>query len=358
MSFNTINGGNPGQNDQHAKLPPQISRYDSLSDSAESDDPLARDAQSKSYKQDTVKRHTGSLAPSSQSSLGAGLKRLPADINGYREVSLEEDDFDAPVMSDLAPRPRGRPPKTLSRPVDASTTSVPSEPRTNTSSAATLKTPARKRGRPKGSLNKLKNVSTAAAGRQARQVKPRPHPDGFVGFPKRRGRPPKLPSPPPRDLYYKTDAPFFPFLCEWMDCKAELHNLETLRRHVYIVHGDSIECMWGKCGRLEEPPEFEEDEAFREHMEEAHLVPLSWHVGDGPNNLGEQSLQKKNDDDIPDYLKDEHGNQVTPSIRDQEEEDLLTWRKNRRKLKELLIRMNDNLPDEAGEEGATERQNA
>jgi len=98
MSFNTINGGNPGQNNQHAKLPPQISRYDYLSDSAESEDPLARDAQSKSYKQDPVKRHTGSLAPSSQSSLGAGLKRLPADINGCSEVSLEEDDFDAPVM--------------------------------------------------------------------------------------------------------------------------------------------------------------------------------------------------------------------------------------------------------------------
>jgi hypothetical protein len=143
-----------------------------------------------------------------------------------------------------------------------------------------------------------------------------------------------------------------------MDCKAELHNLETLRRHVYIVHGDSIECLWGKCGRLEEPPEFEEDEGFKEHVEEAHLVPLSWHVGDGPNNFAGRGLPKKEDEDIPDYLKDKHGNQVTPSIRDQEEEDLLTWRKNRRKLKELLIRMNDNLPDEDGEETVVKQQDA
>ena len=125
MSFNTVNGGNPGQNNQHAKLPPRISRYDSLSDNAESDDPLARDAETKSHKQDPVKRHSGSLASSSQSNFGAGLKRLPADINGYREASLEEDDFEAPVMSDLTPRPRGRPPKTPMRTMTSSLAPVP-----------------------------------------------------------------------------------------------------------------------------------------------------------------------------------------------------------------------------------------
>lgn len=73
------------------------------------------------------------------------------------------------------------------------------------------------------------------------------------------------------------------------------------------------------------------------------MVPLSWHVGDGPNNIG---CRKAAENEIPDYLTDENGNQVTPSIRDQQEEDIMTWRKNRRKLKELLIRMNENLPDE------------
>ncbi|KAL4732591.1 hypothetical protein ACLX1H_001609 [Fusarium chlamydosporum] len=345
MNSNTANHRDNGQINQYPKLLPHITRYDSFSDSAESADPLAGDAPTR-YSQSPLKQHPGSLTSSGRSNFTSVLTRPPAGLNAYREDSGEEEGLNEPIMSDLTPRGR---PRTLFKPANVLKKSPPGEKQTDVSSGATSTTPVRGRGRPKGSLNKTKNLSTAAAGRQARQVKPRPHPDGFVGFPKRRGRPPKLPSPPPSELYYRTDVPFFPFLCEWEDCKAELHNLETLRRHVYKVHGDSIECLWGKCGRLEEPPEFEDDEGFEKHAEEAHLVPLSWHVGDGPNNFGEQDLQKKENDDIPDYLKDEHGNQVTPSIRDQEEEDLLTWRKNRRKLKELLIRMNDNLPDQVDE---------
>ncbi|KAM0554740.1 hypothetical protein ACHAPJ_006812 [Fusarium lateritium] len=276
------------------------------------------------------------------------LNRSPEHLHAYREVSIEDEDLNAPVMSDLTPRGA---PKTLFNTVNALKTSSSSGLLTAVSSDTASTNNARKRGRPKGSGNKQKGLQATAAGsRQARQVKPRPPPNGF---PKRRGRPPKLPSPPPRAIYYQMDAPFFPFLCEWRECKAELHNLETLRRHVYIVHGDSIQCLWGRCGRQEEPLEYEDDEGFKEHVEEAHLVPLSWHVGDGPNNLGEQGLPNDKaveEVDVPEYLKDEHGNQVTPSIRDQEEEDLITWRRNRRKLKELLIRMNDNLPNESGEE--------
>ncbi|RGP61272.1 hypothetical protein FSPOR_10101 [Fusarium sporotrichioides] len=344
MNFSAVNRGNPDQSVQNAKLPPHITRCDSVSDSADSTDPPAGPRPT-SHTQSPFKQYTGSL------------KKSPTGLNAYREVSDEEDGFDAPVMSDLTRRGR---PSALSKLVNVSRPSEPDETKNGGSSNATSTTPARGRGRPKGSVNKLRGLpGTAAAGRQARQVKPRPYPEGFVGFPKRRGRPPKPPSPPPRELYYRTNVQFFPFLCEWMDCKAELHNLETLRRHVYKVHGGSVECLWGNCGRLEEPPEFENDEGFDEHVEEAHLIPLSWHVGDGPNNLAERGLKKnKEDDDIPDYLKDEHGNQVTPSIRDQVEEDLLTWRKNRRKLKELLIRMNDNLPDEVDEEGDIKQQDA
>lgn len=52
------------------------------------------------------------------------------------------------------------------------------------------------------------------------------------------------------------------------------------------------------------------------------------------------------DEEIPDYLKDDQGNQVTPSIRDQEVEDFATWKHNRQKLKDLLVQLNDNLPSE------------
>ncbi|WKT49866.1 AT hook, DNA-binding motif [Fusarium oxysporum f. sp. vasinfectum] len=337
MSFNSINPGNQSKKTHHTVLPSHITRFGSVSDSLESEDPLARDAPTRSHSQSPVKQHPGSLTPSGRSSLAVVLTRSPAHLEAYRGVSIDEEDgFDAPVTSDLAPRGR---PKSLFKAVNALKTSSPGGTQTGVSSDATSTTPARGRGRPKGSTNKSKGLQTAAGARQARQAatKPRPHPNGF---PKRRGRPPKQPSPPPETIYYQVDAPIFPFLCEWRDCKAELHNLETLRRHVYIIHGD----------------DFETDVGFKEHIEEAHLVPLSWHCGDGfNNNLGERSLPNTAED-VPDYLKDEHGNQVTPSIRDQQEEDLFTWRKNRRKLKELLIRMNDNLPDESNEEMGVERQ--
>ncbi|KAF4948391.1 hypothetical protein FGADI_9703 [Fusarium gaditjirri] len=348
MSFNSNNPGNQSKKTQHAHLPSHFNRFGSVSDSLESEDPLARDVPTRSHSQSPVKQHPGSLTPSGRSSLAVVLTRSPAHLEAYREVSIDEaDGFDALVASDLTPQGG---PKSLFKAVNALKTLSPGG-----SSDATSTTPARGRGRPKGSTNKSKGLPTAAGARQARQAatKPRPHPNGF---PKRRGRPPKQPSPPPETIYYQVDAPIFPFLCEWRDCKAELHNLETLRRHVYIVHGDDINCLWGECGGLEKPYEFETDEVFKEHVEEAHLVPLSWHCGDGfNNNVGERSLPNTAED-VPDYLKDEHGNQVTPSIRDQQEEDLFTWRKNRRKLKELLIRMNDNLPDESDEDMGVRKQ--
>ncbi|KAM0244376.1 hypothetical protein ACHAP5_006283 [Fusarium lateritium] len=349
-----MNTGNNAQRNQQPHIPPHIARYDSFSDSIDSDDPLARDAPTTSHSQSPVKQ-PGSLTPGGRPSLAVVLNKSPAQLGAYRDVSIEgdEEDADALVQSDLTPREK---PTTLFKPVNAVQKSIPNGAQTGVSSDATSTTPARGRGRPKGSTNKLKGLpSTAAASRQARQVKSRPHPNGF---PKRRGRPPKLPSPPPRTIYYNVDAPFIPFLCEWRDCKAELHNLDTLRRHVYIVHGESIRCLWGKCGHREDSADFEDDEGFKEHVEEAHLVPFSWHVGDGPNNLKDRDLPKDvaEKDEVPDYLKDEHGNQVTPSIRDQQEEDILTWKKNRRKLKELIARMNDNLPDEPGEEEGVKRQ--
>ncbi|KAF5024990.1 hypothetical protein F66182_2941 [Fusarium sp. NRRL 66182] len=356
MNFN-VNLGTQSHKNTHTIIPPRITRYESVSDSIESDGPLAKDTPKNS--QGSVKQYTrspqGTLTPNDRPKLAVVLNKPPGHYKAYKETSVEyeEDEFDAPVTSDLTSQGK---PETLLNPVNAMNTSSPIGPLTAVSSDATSTNPSRKRGRPKGSSNKLKSLpATAAASRQARQVKSRPHPSGF---PKRRGRPLKQPSPPPRTIYYQLDAPFFPFLCEWKGCKAELQNLETLRRHVNVVHGDSDHCLWGECWRQESPCEFGDDEHFKEHVEGAHLVPLSWHVGDGPNNLGQRSLPKEEEEDIPDYLKDEHGNQVTPSIRDQQEEDLMTWRRNRRKLKELLIRMNDNLPDGSDEEEGVERDAA
>lgn len=99
-------------------------------------------------------------------------------------------------------------------------------------------------------------------------------------------------------------AEYVGFLCEWMGCKAELHNLETLMKHVIIIHGRKTRdlvrvCGWGKCGmkseEIDENDEllgdpdaemnkevFTSKKDWMKHIEEKHLVPFSWHMGDGP----------------------------------------------------------------------------
>lgn len=207
--------------------------------------------------------------------------------------------------------------------------------------------------------------------------------DGIV---KRRGRPPKQPSPPPVELYHRHNAPFIAFLCEWAGCKAELHNLDTLRRHIRTVHlrplqGPRRRCRWGKCKPTTVEEEMDEEgkkgqggEAFagkedlEAHIEGRHLIPFSWHIGDGPRNSGGQRgkrIKKRkddgardddgdNDDNVPHYLKDANGNQVTPSIEGQAVEDYATWRINRKKLKQLLLERDRNLPSEDDESPAGE----
>lgn len=156
---------------------------------------------------------------------------------------------------------------------------------------------------------------------------------------KKRGRPSRPVSPPPHELYRRQNPRFLAFLCEWKGCKAELHNLETLQKHVRIVHPGNY-CAWGKCkGDVH-------FDSLTQHVEDKHLVPLSWHVGDGPRNI----YGWKRPDGIPEFLKDKQGRQVTPSTKDQQLEDPATYKENRRKLKELLLRVQENLPTDDEDE--------
>lgn len=94
---------------------------------------------------------------------------------------------------------------------------------------------------------------------------------------------------------------FHPYICEWLDCKAELQNLETLRKHLVVVHGKklpsgTIVCQWAKCGSIENVwnpltlkaqkeynhPDFDDLDSFKDHVEKAHLNAIAWHMGDGP----------------------------------------------------------------------------
>lgn len=159
--------------------------------------------------------------------------------------------------------------------------------------------------------------------------------------------------PAPRDVYSTLRPTFTRFLCEWSGCRADLHNLDTLRRHVGAVHVKSQtqhHCLWAKCSAKASPPH-SNAAALLKHLEEAHLVPMAWHVGDGPKNSWDGGSKKPCTDgeDIPDFLKDKDGNQVTPSTRDQEIEDPVTYRNNRRKLKELIMRRDENLESQSSE---------
>lgn len=160
-------------------------------------------------------------------------------------------------------------------------------------------------------------------------------------------------SPPPREVYLALQPTFTRFLCEWAGCKADLHNMDTLRRHVATVHLKSQRqqaCLWSTCAKNSSTRPAN-GKSLVEHLEQAHLVPMSWHVGDGPKNSWDWSTRNDgHNENIPDFLKDKDGNQVTPSTRDQEIEDLLTYRNNRRRLKELIMRRDENLESQSSDE--------
>jgi hypothetical protein len=81
------------------------------------------------------------------------------------------------------------------------------------------------------------------------------------------------------------------FKCKWEGCKAELHNLETLRLHVLKIHSkrtphDTIDCLWDGCGQRNFDPSPASSAGghnnWREHVQQYHIEPLSWKLGDGP----------------------------------------------------------------------------
>ncbi|ORY56061.1 uncharacterized protein BCR38DRAFT_306975, partial [Pseudomassariella vexata] len=169
---------------------------------------------------------------------------------------------------------------------------------------------------------------------------------------RRRGRQPQATGLAIKQRYLRSKPGYLSFGCEWQEstnkrCPAELQNMETLRKHVYFIHGDAepLVCFWGKCGQQKTPPEFVVKEEFRKHVEKAHLVPYAWHAGDGPQNKGIWTL--KNDrNKLPSHLFDKDGKQVTPSVKDQLLEDTKGMLERKRKLREIRRQADENAPDE------------
>jgi hypothetical protein len=101
--------------------------------------------------------------------------------------------------------------------------------------------------------------------------------------------------PPPA-----TDPKFTVFKCGWEKCSAELHNLQTLRRHVNKKHGvadrsGKFTCLWKECGRQVQNIDatgavvqsmqhfnYPATGELMTHVEHRHIQPIGWELGDGP----------------------------------------------------------------------------
>ncbi|KAI9744865.1 MAG: hypothetical protein M1818_001790 [Claussenomyces sp. TS43310] len=286
-----------------------------------------------------------------------------------KDLTMERPRF-KPTRGGLASRGRGRPRASVTTParpsslrqevieIDDDEVEVDADSRVRPSSASLLRGPAKvapeeatvasSTPKPRGRPRKETNINEMASlpkrrGRPPKYLTEAEISEAASQLPKRRGRPPRnstaKPAVPP--------AKFYPFLCEWMDCKAELQNLDTLRRHIYAVHARELAsgtfaCLWARCGTWKElrhpvtlvaetkhrALDFDNITAFKNHMEQAHLSRFAWQMGDGPRG----SSVDGHESDASSFLSDAHGRQVTPSVSGQKIEAGNAGRNNKRRL--------------------------
>lgn len=287
------------------------------------------------------------------------------------------------VTSDIVPKSRRRRTQALS--VTApSIPSVKKQPPATPTPLPTITPQPKKRGRPFGWRLGSGPYSAMRAGLPpGSSTTPRPKPKKPVGEHKPRSRPGRKPALTARQIYLRLNPRFIAFRCEWENCPAELQNLETLRRHLLIVHGrpcplskstsasepsdpptarpqhNLITCKWANCSLGRAQP-FPTKESFASHVEAAHLAPFLWHVGDGPRNTsagtppataaaaaaGTGGGSGSGGDGLPSYLFDAAGRQVTPSVRDQQLEGEEDRRRRAARTNRMLQQRDRNAPEE------------
>ncbi|KAL2116737.1 hypothetical protein VTJ04DRAFT_8905 [Mycothermus thermophilus] len=354
-----------------------------------------------------------------------------APSEDLEESTAERESEVDMVKSDLLPKPkrRGRPPKNASAASTPGPTSAPApEPAPSATAApatttqplpapapkpqaqtATLK--QNKRGRPFGWKPGL-SYSALRAGLVAPSSSastPKPKPKKPTAGPKPRSRPGRKPALTARQIYLKLNPHFLTFRCEWENCPAELQNIETLRKHMLIVHGKrplkerssvsssssppTITCRWRSCPAAAAAEPFPSLEAFTAHVDTVHIPPFLWHLGDGPRNStpsadilrltpsagvtkhriipstngtgasthrGRSTSEETttttsttNDDEthpaapkLPPYLFNAAGEQVTPSIHDQQLETDEDRRRRAARVHRVLVLQNLHAPEE------------
>jgi len=255
----------------------------------------------------------------SEDEKGAQLPRAPANAIGSQRGAQARAQALPEAINPFKQNRRGRPrhsfpdvagPTTPRRPVDSAPMSS-SAPRPSTGAAAGVgyqafrsateygpdgKPLPKKKGRPVG-WRKAIHGSAAAQSRTSA--------NGSIG-PLDRHQPPQPSSLRNEPVRIDSRSPSvvaqYPvYKCKWQKCKATLHNLETLQKHVFKVHRketprNTLECLWGDCGRevtnfdpmtnmrLERhrPHSFDLESDWRGHIQREHFVDLSWKLGDGP----------------------------------------------------------------------------
>ncbi|KAL8714349.1 MAG: hypothetical protein Q9220_001682 [cf. Caloplaca sp. 1 TL-2023] len=199
-------------------------------------------------------------------------------------------------------RRRGRPPGAKNKNPRKSGTNMPSYTRIDT-------TPARP--------SNLRNTVVPTNG--VAVVVPSPSPS--IAETRRPGRPRKK---SPRTSQQSSPIHRV-YKCRWSNCPAELHNLDTLRKHV-MKHGDNYDeendhfpCLWRGCGRAvqgddegdneeveHQPLRFATRETWAKHMDKRHVADYAWKLGDGPS--------ARSDSDMSDYVSDSAKRPVRPII--------------------------------------------
>ncbi|KAH6640791.1 hypothetical protein F5144DRAFT_111859 [Chaetomium tenue] len=238
----------------------------------------------------------------------------------------------------------------------------------------------KKRGRPVGWRRGHGSYAAMRSGLPPGSATPQPEPKKPAGEQKPRGRPGRKPAPTARQLYLKLNPHFVAFRCEWEGCPAELQNIETLRRHLLVVHGrpsrssstslspspaaqqqqqqqqqqqhtTTLPCRWASCTSAP----LHSRASFASHIETAHLLPIRWHVGDGPRNTPPSpnpptttttTSNKTTTPPLPTYLFNAAGEQVTPSITSQQIENEDERKRRAARVNRVLLQRDRHAPDE------------
>ncbi|KAK4154263.1 hypothetical protein C8A00DRAFT_14573 [Chaetomidium leptoderma] len=254
------------------------------------------------------------------------------------------------VTSDIVPGPRNKRPEESAARAQVMAPKA-QQPAVHSTTLPSITPQPKKRGRPVGWRLGHGSYSALRSGLPPGSPIARPPAKKPTGEGKVRRRPGRKPAPTARQVYLKLNPHFLSFRCEWENCPAELQNLETLRKHLLIVHGgpseqqqqaqQTLRCKWSTCTTSPLPSL----ETFTTHLETAHLLPYLWHAGDGPRNNSSSSSPKTSG--LPSYLFSPDGkHQVTPSIDSQQQENDDDRKKRQARINRVLVLRDRHAPPE------------